>query len=72
MRVADQIVADIERRHEAKLGRAAYAGFIQALREITADKEAAAEKRGDDDHPWTRGGWSSSAGRCCGPASRYG
>ena len=44
MYVADEIVADIERRHESKLGRAAYAKFIRALREITADEEAVAEK----------------------------
>jgi DNA-binding MarR family transcriptional regulator len=44
MRIADQIIADIERRHEATLGRAAYAEFLRALREITADEEAAAEK----------------------------
>ena len=44
MDVADEIVADIERRHESKLGRAAYAKFIQALREITADEEAVAKR----------------------------
>jgi DNA-binding MarR family transcriptional regulator len=37
MRVADEIVADIEKRHEAELGPAAYAAFRQALRAITAD-----------------------------------
>jgi DNA-binding MarR family transcriptional regulator len=44
MSVADEIVADIERRHESKLGRAAYAKFIQALRDITADEQAVGEK----------------------------
>jgi hypothetical protein len=45
MRVANKIVADIEKRHEAKLGRAAYATFKQALRDITTDetKEREAE-----------------------------
>lgn len=38
MRAGDQIVADIEKRHEAKLGRAVYASFKQALRAITTDK----------------------------------
>jgi hypothetical protein len=36
MRAGDQIVADIEKRHEARLGRAGYARFKQALRAITA------------------------------------
>lgn len=43
MRLGDEIVADIERRHEAKLGRAAYANFIRTLREITADEESVEE-----------------------------
>ena len=38
MRVADEIVADIEKRYEARLGRAAYAGFKEALRAITTDE----------------------------------
>jgi DNA-binding MarR family transcriptional regulator len=37
MRIGDQIVADIEKRHAAMLGPAAYADFIQALRAITCD-----------------------------------
>jgi DNA-binding MarR family transcriptional regulator len=40
MRAGDQIVADIEKRHEARLGRAGYARFKQALRAITADGPA--------------------------------
>jgi DNA-binding MarR family transcriptional regulator len=43
MRFADEIVAEIERRHEAKLGRAPYAEFKRALREVTADAKAGAE-----------------------------
>ena len=42
MRVADQIVADIEKRHEATLGRAAYTEFMRALREVADDGEAIA------------------------------
>jgi DNA-binding MarR family transcriptional regulator len=38
MRAGDQIVADIETRYEAKLGRTAYARFKQALRAVTADE----------------------------------
>ena len=38
IRAGDQIIADIEKRHEAKLGRTAYAGFKQALRAITTDQ----------------------------------
>jgi DNA-binding MarR family transcriptional regulator len=38
MRAGDQIIADIEQRHEAKLGRTAYASFKQALRVITTDE----------------------------------
>jgi hypothetical protein len=38
MRAGDQIIAEIERRHEAKLGRLAYAGFKQAFRVITTDQ----------------------------------
>jgi DNA-binding MarR family transcriptional regulator len=45
MRLGDEIIADIERRHEARLGRAAYAAFSQALRLITADQ---ATDSGDD------------------------
>jgi len=37
MRIGDQIVADIEKRHAALLGPAAYTDFIQALRAITRD-----------------------------------
>jgi DNA-binding MarR family transcriptional regulator len=47
MRVADEIVADIERRHEARLGRAPYAEFKRLLRELTADAEAGAETTED-------------------------
>lgn len=48
MRAGDQIIDEIERRHEAKLGRTAYAGFKQALRAITADqaKEREPEQHG--------------------------
>lgn len=45
MRLGDEIIADIERRHEARLGHAAYAAFSQALRLITADQ---ARDSGDD------------------------
>jgi DNA-binding MarR family transcriptional regulator len=38
LRAGDQIVADIEKRHEAKLGRTGYASFKQALRAITTDE----------------------------------
>lgn len=48
MRLGDEIVADIERRHEAKLGHAAYAKFKQALRAITADQRVVAEETVDD------------------------
>ena len=37
LRLGDEVVADIERRQEAKLGHAAYAKFTQALRLITAN-----------------------------------
>jgi DNA-binding MarR family transcriptional regulator len=43
MRVGDQIIAEIERRHEAKLGRTAYVRFKQALRAITADQAKESE-----------------------------
>ena len=36
MRLGDEIIADIEHRHEARLGNTAYTKFIQALRLITA------------------------------------
>ncbi|GAB1515131.1 MarR family winged helix-turn-helix transcriptional regulator [Actinophytocola sp. KF-1] len=35
MRISDEIVADIEARHEERLGRAAYAGFKAAIKTIT-------------------------------------
>jgi hypothetical protein len=38
MRAGDEIIADIEKRPEAQLGPAAYAGFKQALRVITTDQ----------------------------------
>lgn len=38
MRAGDQIIADIEQRHEAELGRTGYARFKQALRAITTDE----------------------------------
>jgi hypothetical protein len=38
MRVGDEIVIDIEKRHEARLGPTAYARFKQALRAITTDE----------------------------------
>jgi DNA-binding MarR family transcriptional regulator len=40
MHAGDRIVADIEKRHEARLGRAAYASFKQALRAITTDERS--------------------------------
>jgi DNA-binding MarR family transcriptional regulator len=46
MRVGDQIVADIERRHEARLGRTGYASFKQALRAITTDEVKEQEPEG--------------------------
>jgi hypothetical protein len=38
MRLGDEIIADIEHRHEASLGHAAYAKFTRALRLITANQ----------------------------------
>lgn len=38
MRAGDQIIADIEQRHEAELGRTGYARFKQALHTITTDE----------------------------------
>jgi DNA-binding MarR family transcriptional regulator len=38
MRAGDEIVAGIEKRYEARLGRAAYAAFKQCLRAITTDE----------------------------------
>jgi hypothetical protein len=49
-RVADQIVADIEKRHQARLGRAVYAGFKQTLRAITTDEA-------DEPEPQDQPGW---------------
>lgn len=46
MRLGDEIIAEIERRHEARLGHTAYARFIQALRVITADQASDSD---DDD-----------------------
>ena len=46
MRLGDDIVAEIEHRHEARLGHTAYARFIQALRVITANQASDSE---DDD-----------------------
>jgi DNA-binding MarR family transcriptional regulator len=43
MRAGDRIIAEIERRHETKLGRTAYASFKQALRAITTDEAKAHE-----------------------------
>ena len=43
MQLGDEIVAEIERRHEATLGRAAYSKFRQALRAITTADEAVVE-----------------------------
>ena len=37
MRISDEIVADIEARHEARLGRAAYTGFKAALQTVTTE-----------------------------------
>ena len=47
MRAGDKIVADIEKRHEAKLGRAGDARFKQALRAITADGRLRTNPRSD-------------------------
>lgn len=44
MRVSDRIVADIEGRHAAKLGWAAYEDFIQALRTVTDPCQTVDEK----------------------------
>lgn len=44
MRAGDEIVADIERRHEATLGRAAYSKFRHALRAMTTEDEAFVEE----------------------------
>ena len=38
MRLGDEIIADIEHRHETRLGHTAYARFTQALRLITANQ----------------------------------
>lgn len=46
MRLGDEIIADIEHRHEARLGHTAYAKFIQALRLISANQ---APDSDDDD-----------------------
>jgi hypothetical protein len=46
MRLGDEIVAEIEHRHEARLGQTAYARFIQALRVITASQASDSD---DDD-----------------------
>lgn len=46
MRLGDEIVADIERRHEAAVGHAAYAEFTHALRLITANQATGAEDDG--------------------------
>lgn len=43
MRAGDQIIAEIERRHEARLGRTSYARFKQALSAITADQAKESE-----------------------------
>jgi DNA-binding MarR family transcriptional regulator len=43
MQISDEIVADIEQRHAAKLGQAAYGDFIQALRAVAGDGTAAEE-----------------------------
>ncbi len=43
IRAGDEIVADIEKRHEARLGPPAYARFKQALRAITTDQPAEQE-----------------------------
>jgi DNA-binding MarR family transcriptional regulator len=51
MRVADEIIADIEKRHEATLGRTAYATFKQALLDITTDETRTREP---GDHPPAR------------------
>jgi len=48
IRAADEIVADIEKRHEARLGRGAYAGFKEALRAITTDE---ANEQEPDEQP---------------------
>jgi DNA-binding MarR family transcriptional regulator len=46
MRLGDEIIAEIERRHEATLGPAAYARFVQALRLITANQAADSDVEG--------------------------
>lgn len=46
LRLGDDIVADIERRHEAQLGRATYATFTQALRLITAEMATESDDAG--------------------------
>jgi DNA-binding MarR family transcriptional regulator len=46
MRLGDEIIAEIERRHEATLGPAAYARFVQALRLITANQAADSDDEG--------------------------
>jgi DNA-binding MarR family transcriptional regulator len=46
LQLGDAIVADIERRHEAALGRTAYAEFTRALRLITANQAAQSDDRG--------------------------
>jgi DNA-binding MarR family transcriptional regulator len=43
MRLGDEIVAEIERRHQARLGRTAYATFVRTLAEITAQEDAVEE-----------------------------
>jgi len=48
IRIADKIVADIEKRYEARLGRAAYAGFKEAFRAITTD---AADEQAPEEQP---------------------
>jgi DNA-binding MarR family transcriptional regulator len=49
-RLADQIVADIEQRYQARLGQAAYTGFKQTLRAITTDDA-------DEQEPEEQPGW---------------
>jgi DNA-binding MarR family transcriptional regulator len=46
MRLGDEIIAEIERRHEATLGPAAYARFVQALRLITANQAPDSDDEG--------------------------
>lgn len=43
MRLGDEIVADIERRHEGQLGHVTYARLKKALGVITADQSDAAQ-----------------------------